>query len=101
MKTCTTSDLKEAFQNDPDLFLIDCRTPEEYEAGHVPGAQRITLGDDLGEYSWPKEKPIYVICRSGGRSAAFCQELKNLGVDNAVNVEGGTLAWVEKEYRVE
>lgn len=100
MSSCTVTELKAFMENDPHVFLVDCRTPQEYEWGHVPGAELITLGENLESYIWPKDRPVYVICHSGGRSAAFCWELKQLGVE-AVNVEGGTSAWLEAGYEVE
>ena len=50
--------------------LIDVRQPDEYDAGHVPGAQLIPLGEvgiRAGEV--PSDGPVYVICLSGVRSA--------------------------------
>jgi rhodanese-related sulfurtransferase len=75
--------------------VLDVRQPDEYEAGHVPGAQLIPL-DQLSERvgEVPAEGPLYVICRSGSRSAVAVQALTGAGYD-ATNVAGGTLAWVE------
>jgi 3-mercaptopyruvate sulfurtransferase SseA len=41
------------------------------------------------------DHPVYVICRSGGRGAQACDKLQGAGFDKVVNVEGGTLAWVQ------
>ena len=40
------------------------------------------------------QEPLYVICRSGGRSAQACKAFANAGFENVVNVDGGTLAWI-------
>ena len=75
--------------------LFDVRQPDEYEAGHAPGAVLVPLGevpDRVGEF--PTDRTVYVICRSGGRSAKAVEHLRANGVD-AVNVDGGTLAWIE------
>ena len=40
------------------------------------------------------KEPLYVICRSGGRSAQACKAFGNAGFENVVNVDGGTLAWI-------
>ena len=74
--------------------LIDVRQPDEYDAGHVPGARLIPLaevGMRTGEL--PTDRPVYVICLSGGRSAKATEFLRNHGVD-AVSVAGGTKAWI-------
>jgi rhodanese-related sulfurtransferase len=80
---------------DSGATLIDVRNPDEYEAGHVPGAQLLPLcdlADRLGDV--PSDGEVLVICRSGGRSRAAAMFLVDNGVE-AVNVAGGTLAWVE------
>lgn len=75
--------------------LIDVRTPAEFADGHVPGAVNIPLDvldaslDDLRDH----DGAIYVICRSGSRSRAATDRLERAGIA-AVNVRGGTQAWV-------
>ena len=74
--------------------LIDVREPDEYEAGHVPGAVLLPLGELVartGEV--PMGEPVYVICQSGGRSEKAAKYLRSRGVD-ARNVSGGTHAWI-------
>lgn len=75
--------------------VIDVRQPDEYDAGHVPGARLIPLaevGVRMGEV--PTEGPVYVICLSGGRSAKATEFLRNRGLD-ATSVAGGTKAWID------
>jgi rhodanese-related sulfurtransferase len=75
--------------------IIDVRQPDEYEEFHVPGARLIPL-DELAERvdEIPEVERVYVICRTGGRSAKAVEFLNRSGFD-AVNVAGGSLAWVE------
>jgi molybdopterin-guanine dinucleotide biosynthesis protein A/rhodanese-related sulfurtransferase len=80
--------------------LLDVREDDEYAEGHVPGAQHIPLSqvpERAGEI--PGDGTVYVICRSGGRSAKAVEHLRSTGVD-AVNVAGGTLAWIEAGHDV-
>ena len=73
--------------------VIDVREPAEYTAGHVPGAASITMGqlpDRLAEID--RSKPVFLICQSGGRSAAMTDVLLHHGYD-AHTVIGGTNAW--------
>lgn len=75
--------------------LFDVRQPDEYEEARAPGARLVPLAevpDRIGEF--PTDRTVYVICRSGGRSAKAVEHLRANGVD-AVNVEGGTMAWIE------
>lgn len=74
--------------------LIDVRQPDEYEQAHVPGAVLIPLGevpDRVAEI--PRDRTVYVICRSGKRSHTAATFLLQQGIE-AVNVTGGTLAWL-------
>lgn len=74
--------------------LVDVREQTEYEEARVPGGVLIPLQTLPTEYEALKgDGPVYVICRSGGRSMMACEFLVAQGVD-AVNVAGGTLAWI-------
>jgi rhodanese-related sulfurtransferase len=73
--------------------LLDVREDDEWQAGHIEGAQHIPLGelgDRLAEL--PAGRRIVAVCRSGGRSGAAVRALKQLGYD-AENLEGGVTAW--------
>ena len=73
--------------------LVDVREPEEYVAGHVPGAVPLPMSQlttRTGEID--KNAPVFVICGSGNRSRAMTDVLRGAGFD-AVSVTGGTGAW--------
>src|SRR5918996_39247 len=76
--------------------VIDVREPDEYEAVHVPGAQLIPLGTVTARIDEVPETDgqLYVICAKGGRSYKAAEYYRSQGID-AVNVAGGTTAWVE------
>jgi len=74
--------------------VVDVREDDEYVAGHVPGALHVPLGtvpERVEEFRG--DGPTYVICKSGGRSMRACEQVAAHGVE-AVNVAGGTTAWV-------
>ena len=74
-------------------FVIDVREPQEYVAGHVPGARHMPLArvpHRTGEL--PGGEPVYVICASGNRSLTAAQFLAGRGID-ARSVMGGTGGW--------
>lgn len=79
------------------LVLLDVREPDEWAAGHAPEAMHIPLGDlparaaELAERA--DDRPVYVVCRSGGRSARAALWLNAAGVVEAVNVAGGMKSW--------
>lgn len=77
------------------VALIDVREPEEHAEARVPDAVLIPLGEvaeRVGEV--PTDSTVYVICARGGRSAKAVEHYRSLGID-AVNVAGGTLAWID------
>ena len=78
-----------------EVALLDVRMPDEYEEAHVPGAVLVPLPelpDRLADV--PRGDVLYVICKSGGRSAKAVELLVAGGVD-AANVAGGTMAWID------
>lgn len=78
----------------PDgAFLLDVREDDEWVAGHAPDAVHVRLGD-LGARAGelPRDREVYVICRSGARSAYATQELTGAGW-TAVNVSDGMTGW--------
>ena len=78
--------------------VIDVRTPAEFQAVHATGARNFPL-DSLDPAAVMKSRndasgePLYVICKSGGRSAKACEKFVQAGFGNVVNVTGGTDAW--------
>jgi len=78
----------------PDgAWLLDVREDDEWTAGHAPGATHIPLGQ-LGDRGAevPRDQTVYVICRSGARSARAAFALVQSGW-SAVNVAGGMQDW--------
>lgn len=78
--------------------LIDVRSEMEWNSGHAVGARHVPLGRldpaaVVSQRAGRPEDPIYVICASGGRSAAACEAFHRAGFTQAVNVSGGTSAW--------
>ena len=74
-------------------WLLDVREPYEWAAGHAPAARHIPisqLNDRAGEI--PRDDTVYVICRSGARSAQVTLALTGAGWQ-AVNVAGGMQDW--------
>lgn len=82
------------------IDLIDVREDFEWAQVHARGAKHIPLGElpsRLGEIEF--EKPVYIICAAGGRSMQACEYLEARGLE-AINVEGGTGAWVASNLPV-
>ena len=80
-------------------FLLDVREEYEYQDGHIKGAINIPLREILEKKdTLPKDKDIYVYCRSGHRSADAVNFLKSLGFEKVHNVEGGFIDISFNEY---
>lgn len=80
----------------PDVQLVDVRTPEEFSEGHLENAINIDVtADDFDAKvaSLDKEKPVMVYCKSGGRSAKASARLKELGFKTITDLEGGITNW--------
>lgn len=77
------------------VVLIDVRSPPEYDEARVPGARLIPLGEIVERIDEvPTDGAVYVICGTGPRSAKAVEHFRSVGID-AVNVAGGTRAWID------
>ena len=80
-------------------FLLDVREEYEYQDGHIKGAINLPLREILEKKDiLPKDKDIYVYCRSGHRSADAVNFLKSLGFEKVHNVDGGFIDISFNEY---
>lgn len=79
-----------------DIVLLDVREDDEWTAGHAPEAVHVPMGQvsqRLDEIAAAvPDRPVHVVCRSGGRSARITAYLAGIGLE-AVNVDGGMQAW--------
>ena len=85
------------------VVLLDVREDDEWTAGHAPQAIHVPMGQVSQRVkeiaaAFP-EPPVYVVCRSGVRSAQITAYLVGIGLD-AVNVEGGMESWVADGRRL-
>lgn len=97
--TITPQQLQDLRKQGQSIDLIDVRTPVEFATVHAEGARNIPLSDlDPASVCQQRtanpESPIYVICKSGARASKAYQQFKAAGVNNVVNVVGGTDHWV-------
>ena len=100
MNTITAAQLAALSQSNKNVELLDVRTPVEFREVHVEFARNVPL-DQLNPAALMKARngtasePLYVVCRSGGRSRQACEKFVSAGYDNVINVDGGTLACIE------
>lgn len=86
-----------------DVVVVDVRTPEEFKAGHVPGAVNINIADedfDKKVGALDKNKTYVVHCARGGRSAKATERMKT-EFDKLYDFSGGMTAWEKAGKPVE
>ena len=89
------AEAKALMDSESGYIIIDARTQEEYDQGHIPGAIMIPEYEiaDCAEKELPdKDQLILVYCRSGRRSKIAAEELVKLGYTN-VKEFGGIIDW--------
>lgn len=88
------------FQETSGGVLLDVRTPQEYQSGHIPGSiniplQTLSSGDTLPA---SQDTPLFVYCQSGARSGQAVRLLAQMGYGSAKNI-GGIAAYTGKVVR--
>lgn len=80
-----------------EIFLLDVREQSEWNEGYIEGSKHLALGEINSENisDFPKDKSIYIYCRSGRRANEAEIKLKNLGFNNTLNI-GGINQWIER-----
>ena len=90
----TPEQAKARMEENPDLILLDVRTQEEFEQGHIPGA--VCLPNEMIAADMPflfgKDAEILLYCRSGRRSADAAKKLRDMGFTNVFDF-GGIIDW--------
>ena len=90
--------------NRKDAVMIDLREPGEFSAGHAPNARNIPqtqLDKRIGELEKFKDRPIILVCQTGGRSHAVTSQLKKAGLGQVMVLSGGLGAWQQANLPVE
>jgi hydroxyacylglutathione hydrolase len=98
----TVWELQRAREQQRKLFVLDVRQPQEWSAGHIPGAVHITgaeLPARIGEV--PRDRPVATICGSGYRSSVAASLLQAHGYREVHNVLGGMTAWRVEQLGLE
>jgi len=100
----SVEDIHKKIEEGENLTIIDVRTEEEYNEGHIKDSALLTLDtlESKVEEVFPdKDAEMYVYCRSGGRSSMAQMTMERLGYTNTKNISGGILEWEEKGYNLE
>ncbi|OGF55001.1 MAG: hypothetical protein A2Z21_05345 [Candidatus Fraserbacteria bacterium RBG_16_55_9] len=95
-------DLIQGHHDDPNFVVLDVRTPQEYDQGHISGEGITPVNLDFYAADFREQlakldrvKTYLVYCRTGNRSAKTVDLMKELGFRGIYNLEGGITAWQE------
>jgi rhodanese-related sulfurtransferase len=86
----------EKLRKDASVVVLDVRTAEEFDDGHMPGAINLDIrGGKFAETlaGLDKSKTYLVHCAVGGRSAKACGQMDGMKFDKVLNLSGGITAW--------
>lgn len=76
--------------------LVDVRTPKEFEQASILKAKNIDFNGENFETELAKldkEKPLFIYCKSGGRSAKAAEKAKEMGFEHVIELDGGYQTW--------
>ena len=79
-----------AYRAEPGALLLDVRTPQEYREGHIPESRNIPLQtiDKVVAIVDNQDRPLFVYCHSGARSAQAAALLRRMGYSNVTDIGG-------------
>lgn len=95
--------LLEQHRGNPDVVLLDIRTPREFKQGHIQGAVLLDYysPDFVGRLkALDRNKTYLVYCRSGNRSGKSLPLFEQLGFRHAYHLETGIKGWLKEKYPV-
>lgn len=97
IREVTPQQTMERQRADPTLLLIDCREPNEWNLGHIPGAVFIPRGglEQRIEAVADRGRAIVIYCQSGNRSALAADSLQLMGYTDVASMSTGIRGWVD------
>jgi rhodanese-related sulfurtransferase len=96
--------LKRIEKKDTSMLILDVRTPEEFAAGHVPGAINIPythLPSRISEVADSGDKDIVLYCVTGVRAEKGAERLRENGFQKLLHLDGDMKAWEEQKRPLE
>ena len=102
-----TNELDDKIQNNQNVFLVDCRRPDEYSVSRIPNATNIHFkcsDEDLKSALEDLDENVTIVnyCSLGYRSGVMTKRILDLGLDNVskervYNLEGSIFKWAQEE----
>ncbi len=104
VKKVSAADVKAMIDKKDKVILLDVRDPQEFAAGHLPGAINISRGTlEFVVFNKIQDQnaKIIVYCKTAARSALATKTLNDLGYKNAILMDAAFADWIKAGYRVE
>jgi rhodanese-related sulfurtransferase len=104
-KTIGTDEAKRMIES--DVQVIDVRQPEEWNRGHIAGAELVPLsgiysfGKALKDLNLPVGEAVIFVCAMGQRSATAAEIALVAGLENVYNLANGMNGWMGRRYPIE
>ena len=101
--TLNVHELKQKWDENPSLILIDVRETSEWQETNIPGAIHIPKDEictRIKDLIKDTNAPIYLHCRSGARSLHAAESLQQLGFQQVFSIDGGIIEWEKSGYKV-
>jgi len=101
----TADEFEKDIKSKDSIQLLDVRTPGEYYSGHIKNSLQADWNDQK-EFERrisfvDKDKPVYVYCLAGGRSAAAAAKMRSMGYKHVYELKGGINAWKASNKELE
>ena len=105
MEDVSNDTFLELMADKPEALLLDVRTPEEWNDGHLEGASHADYWGDEQAFqaamdAIPRDRPVLVYCAGGGRSGLTAKELIKAGHHEVYNLENGISGWIAEGHPV-
>ena len=84
--------------NREDALVVDVSSIADYEAGHIPGARHVAIGQfdpESKELAKVRDRPVAVVCRNGQVSGQAAKRLRKAGFSRVYWLEGGARTWID------
>jgi rhodanese-related sulfurtransferase len=103
-KNISVDDADKLLKSDHSIVVLDVRTPDEFQAGHIPGAKNLDFfADDFAKQvaALDKSKTYLVHCAAGGRSSKACKVFEKENFPSVLHLNEGFKAWEKAGKPVE
>ncbi len=100
----SATEFSDKIKTTSSALIIDVRTPDEYNKGHITNSKNIDWnGDDFdkGISGLDKLKPVFVYCLVGGRSSTAAKKMRAIGFKEVYELEGGIMKWKAENLPLE